>query len=188
MLFLCSGCAKDNPGHQQIPTLQFDVVDSLLDSNVYNVSGLCYRIPSGWRKIPDSLFAHAMEFTKTQQTEVPLHIESGYVDPDGMVYLILSEIQQQDTAFARKLVQEYRVLLSKDFKVYPTTFLVDTIRVFQLLADGKDRIMIRLIFWSQYFSSLVQFDFIIPRSYYWANLKRIESIIGSVSICTKTHH
>lgn len=185
--FLSSGCAQDNAKNQQIPTLEFNIVDSLLDSHVYNASGLCYRIPIGWRNIPDSLFAKTMEIVKTQQPQVPLQIWSGYVDPHGMVYLILSRIQEQDTAFARRLLQEYSLLLSKDFKVYPTTFLVNNLNVFQLLADAKDRILIRLIFWSQQLDSLVQFDFIIPRSYYWVNLKRIESVIGSVSVCTVTH-
>lgn len=116
-----------------------------------------------------------------------LRFDAGYTDPDSKVVIILSTIQQGDTAIARKLLEGYAAELAKEFKVQTTSFLTKDFRVFQILADGGEKILFRLVFWTDRVESLTQFDFIIPRSYYLANLKRIESVMGSVSVCTGTH-
>lgn len=184
-VILYCGCNRNKDQTLPLPTLEFDVVDSLLGPAIRSDHGICYRMPVEWTRLPDSLIARIASASKTSATG--LMIDAAYGDPDKKLAILFSVMPQRDTTTAKNLVDEYARQLGLTSSVHSTVFLVNDFRVFQILANVGDTVLFKLIFWSRKVRALAQFDFVIPRSYYSANLKKVESVIGSISICDAAH-
>ncbi len=175
------GCGRKKNQETELPSLQFKVDHKLLSEAIQLDSGLTISFPKDWSTVPEAAFEQ-MRQSAAIDTTLPFRINLREVRQSTTGALVaVSLITDHRNVFA-DLDSSYDRKLEALFggeKLDKTSFQLNGLPTLQYRLIGPDLVAFRIIcaVTDKYFLT----DFIIPRSVYDQEVRKIESCIGSIS-------
>jgi len=174
ILIIASSCSKTK--------IEFNVNSSLLGETYLNQTlSIKFKIPKHWNAISDKEFKEIQKKLENQTIEnfVPLRF---YINRNNGGTCIISSFTKSKkisnivTEYEKKLRLSY-----PDANKNLAIFYKDKIKIYQFQIVSENLVNIKLIF-SLKNNSIIQIDYLIGLANYKAELRSIESSIGSIEI------
>jgi hypothetical protein len=181
-LLLCF-CSKQNKTPEKIAELTFEIDSTKLELTTSDQNlGIQFNAPKGWTPVPPAM----LEQFNQQDSAVFLEGSSFVIQPISIFLnnvdkslLYVSKIQNAQDSIS---IDGYKQSIQKH--LVPTKmgdFRKDGIIFTQFLIQDENRVNFKLLFFNSK-NQLIQFDYIVPKDVYLAELKAIESSIGSLKL------
>jgi hypothetical protein len=180
-LLFCSKEEKTSPPEVAELTFEIDSTKLELTSSDQNL-GIQFNAPKGWTPILPAVFE---QFNK-QDSSVFVEGSNVVVQPISIFLnnadkslLYVSQIQNAQDSIS---IDGYKQSIQKH--LVPTKmgdFRKDGIIFTQFLIQNENHVIFKLLFFNSR-NQLIQFDYIVPKDVYLAELKAIESSIGSLKL------
>ena len=189
-LILCSmaNCDRPNSQEHKYETLVFNVDQTRLEPAIMDRTlKIEIAAPKGWNAIDDLMLTRVIDGlgnTLTQELQivprwvfvneksramcVVSRLEGGMVSPDDTLLKTLETVYS--TKFPNAMVQR-------------TIFMKGAFRVHQLMVGASDFVLIKLICDAPK-NPVFEVDYVVARDVYEAELRAIESSIGSINLIT----
>jgi hypothetical protein len=176
-MLIISSCSSDSRSKQN--DLDFNVNKSLLgDVFIDSVSGLIIKAPVGWRN--SNLFTNDTLKAKLSQLHLDSLGKTMYLDSSQRASLLIARLtQNENLALIYKNPDSAYNTSKKWSSVTKSEFVLNGMRTYQFLLQSETLVNFRLLTTSPSKKS-VQIDYLIDRSVYLHNVKKIESSIGSI--------
>jgi hypothetical protein len=176
-VFVVGSCSSDSKNRQN--DLDFNVNKSLLgDIFIDSVSGLVVRVPVGWRN--SDLFTNDTLKAKLSQLHLDSLGKTMYLDSSQRASLLITRlIENENLALIYQSPDSAYNTSKKWTSITKSEFLLNGMRTYQFLLQSEALVNFRLLVTSRSKKS-VQIDYLIDRSVYLHNVKKIESSIGTI--------
>lgn len=169
-------------------TLVFNVNQTLLEPAITDTTlNITMAAPKAWEKMDDALFAEVME-------QVAPHLRQGlelaprwiFMNVRSRAMCIVSQVNgvdiTPDDTFLETQEAAYRDAFPEAV-VQRAIFRKDAFRVYQLMVNASDVVLIKLICDAPE-TLMFEVDYVVPKAVYAAELRAIESSIGSIHVRT----
>lgn len=181
--------ACDPPSQKRAEeTLVFNVNQTLLEPAIRDTTlNITMAAPKAWEKMDDALFAEVME-------QVAPHLRQGlelaprwiFMNVRSRAMCIVSQVNgvdiTPDDTFLETQESAYRDAFPEAV-VQRAIFRKDAFRVYQLMVNASDVVLIKLICDAPE-TLMFEVDYVVPKAVYAAELRAIESSIGSIHVRT----
>lgn len=181
--------ACDPPSQKRAEeTLVFNVNQTLLEPAIRDTTlNITMAAPKAWEKMDDALFAEVME-------QVAPHLRQGlelaprwiFMNVRSRAMCIVSQVNgvdiTPDDTFLETQEAAYRDAFPEAV-VQRAIFRKDAFRVYQLMVNASDVVLIKLICDAPE-TLMFEVDYVVPKAVYAAELRAIESSIGSIHVRT----
>lgn len=169
-------------------TLVFNVNQTLLEPAITDTTlNITMAAPKAWEKMDDALLAKVME-------QVAPHLRQGlelaprwiFMNARSRAMCIVSQVNGVEIAPDDTLLETQENAYRDAFPeaaVRRATFRKDAFRVYQLMVSASDVVLIKLICDAPE-TLIFEVDYVVPKAVYAAELRAIESSIGSIHVRT----
>ena len=174
------GCQRKSGSDQQFPPLEFVMDASLLagPSIIDSVFSICF--PSDWHALPDSSFQVLRQVIEQDTTAYfKLSLLSARRAENGSLCAV-SRILAEAAPF-RRLDALYDGILKDGLdatEVARGTFSINGARIIQYRIINDEQIIFKLF--SNVRETYYQIDFLMPKTAYEAEIRKVESSLGSL--------
>lgn len=177
---LTASCREREP---EVPVMQFTVTPSLLGTAVVAEDlGVQFQPPAGWEPLSATAFDSLNQALERPDDTVPLQPHYVFLDPTTGSLCSVTTVHFADTPAFDEVIDRYGRLLAAQFPedaLRQGLFEKDGIRIAQFLVQPRGRVVFKLLFEAA-MGKVLQFDYIVPSAVYAAEVKAIESSIGSI--------
>ena len=181
-------CNPSNSQKRTYETLVFNVDQTRLESAITDMT-LQMEIsePKGWKAINDSMLARVINGLGDTLTQgLQLEPRWVFVNEDSRAMCVVSRLEgavvAPDETLLKTLETAYRTKFPKA-TVQRSIFMKGAYRVHQLMVGTSDFVLIKLICDAPE-SHVFEVDYVVPKNVYKAELRAIESSIGSINSIT----
>lgn len=166
-----------------VKPMQFNIDAASLGEPVSSPDlGIQFQPPIGWEPFPaaqvDSV-GRALEWEETAVDLVPRYV---FLHPTRGSVLSVALLQREDSVTFEEQMAKYGQVLARHVSgdsLRQGAFLKDDLHIQQFLLQPPGVVNFKLVLESET-NDLLQFDYVVPRQYYPAEIKAIESSIGSI--------
>jgi hypothetical protein len=173
-LLLCF-CVSSKSNEDNLPTMEFSVIDSLLQKPVIDKElGISFRPPKNLDTLKgDSLIRKLNDLIAEKSTRQ----ERRYIYSDSLFtsFFILNNSVSVDT---KNIEEKYRKKFPQS-EIRTGVFKKDSFRVHQIIMNLGKVVLVRLFFDSNK-SVPFEVSFVFPSETYSEQMKKVESVIGSI--------
>ena len=182
------GCDPPNAEKPSYETLDFNVDQTRLEPAVTDMTlQMEISAPKGWKAIDDSMLARVIDglgdkFTQGLQL-VPRWV---FVNENSRAMCVVSGLKDSVVAPDETLLKTLETAYRTKFPVATvqrTIFLKGAIRMHELMVGTSEYVLIKLICDAPA-SHVFEVDYVVPKDVYKAELRAIESSIGSINLIT----
>ena len=193
-LLLCGiiigGMVSCNPPNSQKPTyetLVFDVDPTRLEPAITDTTlNIKMASPKGWKAIDEPMLVEVIDGLGDKLTQelqmVPRWV---FVNEGSRAMCVVSRLEGEKVSLnetLKTLETAYSTKFSKA-TVQRTIFMKGAFRVHQLMVGASDFVLIKLICDAPQIP-VFEVDYVVPKTVYEAELRSIESSIGSINLIT----
>ena len=185
------GCEQSNPENRAYETLVFNVDRTLLEPTITDATlKLKIAAPKSWKAIDDARLVQVIDGLDYKFTQgLPMMPRWVFVDEDSRAMCVVSRLEDvkvtPNEALLKTLETAYRAQFPKA-TVKRTIFMKGAFRVCQLMVGASEFVLIKLVCDAPE-STVFGVDYVVPRDVYEAELRSIESSIGSINLITNSH-
>ncbi len=182
------GCKQSNPQKRTYETLVFNVDRTRLEPAITDTTlKLEIAAPKGWKAIDDAMLVQVIDglgdkFTQGLQM-VPRWV---FVSESSRAMCVVSRLEGVKVTPDETLLKTLETACLAQFPkaiVQRTIFMKGAFRVHQLMVGASDFVLIKLVC-DAHESPVFEVDYVVPRDVYEAELRSIESSIGSINLIT----
>lgn len=185
-----AGCDLPNSQRHTYETLIFNVDQTRLEPAITDtILKIEISAPKDWKAIDYAMLGQVIDGLGNQLTQgfqiVPRWI---FVNESSRAMCVVSRLEgvmvTPDETLLKTLETSYRTQFPKA-TVQRTIFMKDAFRVHQLMVGTSDVVLIKLICQSPE-NPVFEVSYVVPRDVYEAELRAIESSIGSINMITNS--
>lgn len=183
------GCdAPPNAQKRAAETLVFNVDATRLEPAITDTMlNITMAAPKEWKKIDDAVLAQVMEQV-TPRLEQGLKLVPRWIfmNVRSRAMCIVSQVNSVEIALDDTLLEAQENAYRDAFPeatVRRATFRKDAFRIHQLMVSAPDVVLIKLICDAPE-TLIFEVDYVVPKAVYAAELRAIESSIGSIHVRT----
>ena len=181
------GCDPPNSPKRTYETLVFNVDQARLEPAITDMMlQMEISAPKGWKAIDESMLVQVIDGLGDKLTQrlqmVPRWV---FVNEDSRAMCVVSRLEGEKVSLdetLKTLETAYSTKFSKA-TVQRTIFMKGVFRVHQLMVGASDFVLIKLICDAPQIPVL-EVDYVVPKDVYEAELRSIESSIGSINLIT----
>lgn len=183
-----ASCDPPNSQKRTYETLAFNVDGTLLEPAITDAAlNIEMSAPKGWKSVDDSMLARVVDelgdkFTGGLQM-APRWI---FVNEGSRAMCVVSRLEDvegtPDDTVLESLETAYHTQFPKA-TIRRTIFMKDAFRVHQLMVVTPNFVLIKLICNAPE-NPVLEIDYVVPKYVYEAELRSIESSIGSIKLIT----
>jgi hypothetical protein len=182
VLFLLTASCRERQ-QSGVPVMHFTVTPSLLGPAVVaDDLGIQFQPPVGWEPLSATAFDSLNQVLERPDDAVPLQPHYVFLDAATGSLCSVTTVHFVDKPAFDIVIDRYGQLLAAQFPedaLRRGLFDKDGIRIAQFLVQPEGRVVFKLLFEAA-MGNVLQFDYIVPSAVYAAEVKTIESSIGSI--------
>ncbi len=181
-------CDAPNSQKRAEETLVFNVDATLLEPAITDTTlNITMAAPKEWKKIDDALLAKVIEQVAPHlRQEFELAPRWIFMNVRSRAMCIVSQVNGVEIAPDDTLLETQESAYRDAFPeatVERATFRKDAFRIHQLMVSAPDFVLIKLICDAPE-TLIFEVDYVVPKAVYAAELRAIESSLGSIHVRT----
>ena len=184
------GCDSPDSQKRTYETLVFNVDRTYLEPAITDTTlKLEISAPKGWKAIDDAMLAGVIDGLGDKLTQglqmVPRWV---FMNEDSRAMCVVSGLEGGTVPLDETLLQTLETAYRTQFPkatVQRAIFMKDAFRVHQLMVGTSDFVLVKLVCDAPE-NPVFEVDYVVPRDVYEAELRAIESSIGSINLITNS--
>ena len=185
-----ASCDPPNSQKRTYETLIFNIDQTRLEPAITDTTlKMEISAPKGWKAVDDSMLARVIGGLGDKLTQglqmVPRWV---FVNEGSWAMCVVSRLDAVEVSPDETLLKMLETAYYTEFPkatIQRTIFMKGAFRVHQLMVGASDFVLVKLICDAPE-SPVFEVDYVVPRNVYEAELRAIESSIGSINLITNS--
>ena len=183
-----AGCGQQEKKSEELPTLTFDTMDSLVaERTVDSLLEISFRPPKGWVRLPKASVDSAVKIVIPNlgiSLDQTVTIRGVFIEKSSGSFFVVTKLDSFTLVDTTRTVQraiEYYGATDSTSVVRSAVFRWGPFQVQQLMVIGSQTVTLKMIFIQpEIHRQPFEWDFQILRTLYPDKARTVESVVGSL--------